>query len=178
MNIARKEEIPVSTLEEIFINWAKNYYQLNNKKVPTTIILYREGLSDVQTKDQLPRSEIPALEGMVEKIAIKTKTNNYRPEIMIVVVSKKINTRYFSMENEQANNPNKFIPRVFNPDSGSAVMEDLSIDNGYDFHLAAQKVTQGTCTPTWFKVAYNTTKMPAEALMSFTFEQCFNYYNW
>ena len=55
MNIKKKEEIPVATLEDLFINWAKSYYQTNNKKVPDTIILYREGLSDVQTKDQLPR---------------------------------------------------------------------------------------------------------------------------
>lgn len=115
---------------------------------------------------------------MIEKIGIKTKTANYKPELMIVVVNKKINSRYFAMGNENNNNPNKFIPELFNPDSGSVVMENLSVDNSYDFHLAAQKVTQGTCTPTLFRVAYDTTKMPMEALINFTFEQCFNYYNW
>lgn len=43
-------------LEDIFVSWAKNYFQTNNKKIPDTIILYREGLSDIQTKDQLPRT--------------------------------------------------------------------------------------------------------------------------
>ncbi len=47
-------------MEDIFTNWAKTYYQ-TNKKVPNLIMLYREGLSDRQTKDQLSRSEIPAL---------------------------------------------------------------------------------------------------------------------
>ena len=65
-----------------------------------------------------------------------------------------------------------------NVDSGSVIAEPLSIDDSYDFHLAAQYVTQGTCTPTLFRVAYDTTKMPQEALITFTFEQCFNYYNW
>lgn len=56
MNIKKKEEIPVDMLEDIFISWAKAYYQTNNKRAPETIILYREGLSDVQTKDQIPRT--------------------------------------------------------------------------------------------------------------------------
>ena len=58
------------------------------------------------------------------------------------------------------------------------MVESISSGESYDFHLAAQYVTQGTCTPTLFKVAYDTTKMPQEALINFTFEQCFNYYNW
>lgn len=55
-------------LEKIFVEWAKSYYQNNNKKVPSTILLYREGLSDIQAKDQLGRAELPALEGMVKTI--------------------------------------------------------------------------------------------------------------
>ena len=178
MDIKKKEEIPVATLEDLFISWAKSYYQTNNKKVPDTIILYREGLSDVQTKDQLPRMEIPAMEGMVKKIGEKTKVNNYNPAIICVIVNKKINSRYFAMGRENQQNPNKFTPELFNPDSGSAILDGFSINDSYDFHLAAQKVTQGTCTPTLFKIAYDTSKMPQEALINFTFEQCFNYYNW
>lgn len=97
---------------------------------------------------------------------------------MIVTVNKKINTRYFAVGKENQQNPNKFTPQLFNPDSGSVIAEPLSVEESYDFHLAAQYVTQGTCTPTLFRVAYDTTKMPQEALMTFTFEQCFNYYNW
>lgn len=97
---------------------------------------------------------------------------------MIVTVNKKINTRYFMTEQDNSQNPNKFIPKIFNPDSGSIMVESISADDMYDFHLAAQYVTQGTCTPTLFRVAYDKSKMPQEALISFTFEQCFNYYNW
>lgn len=80
-------------------------------------------------------------------------------------------------ENQQQNTY-KFVPELFNPDSGSVMIESMSTPDSYDFHLAAQYVTQGTCTPTLFKVAYDTSKMPQEALITFTFEQCFNYYNW
>lgn len=60
IGIETKEAIPVKDLESIFYDWAKTFF-MKNKKVPDTIILYREGLSDPQAKDQLPRSEIPAL---------------------------------------------------------------------------------------------------------------------
>lgn len=58
------------------------------------------------------------------------------------------------------------------------MVESMSSEDRNEFHLAAQYVTQGTCTPTLFRVAYDTSKMPQEALIHFTFEQCFNYYNW
>lgn len=97
---------------------------------------------------------------------------------MIVTVNKKINSRFYNADKDRQQPLNKFISKLLNVDSGSIIVEQLSQDNSYDFHLAAQYVTQGTCTPTLFRVAYDTTKMPQEALITFTFEQCFNYYNW
>lgn len=76
---------------------------------------------------------------------------------MILVVNKKVNSRYYNILKDS---PGKFAPSVGNVDSGSILVEPLSSDNSYDFHLAAQYVTQGTCTPTLFRVAYDTTKMP------------------
>ena len=64
-----KEGIKVEVMQEMFINWARSYYRQSGRKdVPDTIILYREGLSDIQAKQQLPRSELPALGNMVKVI--------------------------------------------------------------------------------------------------------------
>lgn len=41
VGIKDKENIPVEVLEDMFVNWAKSYFQTNNKKVPEHIILYR-----------------------------------------------------------------------------------------------------------------------------------------
>lgn len=54
----------------------------------------------------------------------------------------------------------------------------MSVGDTIDFHLAAQRVTQGTCTPTQYTVAYQNFKAPIDALAEFTYEQCYNYYNW
>ena len=58
----------------------------------------------------------------------------------------------------------KFIPNLSNPDSGSVIVEDLSVGNLIDFHLAAQKVTQGTCTPTQYIVIHKNFDLSIEAL--------------
>jgi len=59
-----------------------------------------------------------------------------------------------------ANNSNKFIPKVDNPNSGTVVFDELTMEELYDFYMAAQRVTEGTCTPTHFLVVHNTSKMP------------------
>jgi len=97
---------------------------------------------------------------------------------MYLTVNKKINTRFFDTGESNTQSQGKFFPRVSNPPSGSVIFDEISVDNLYDFHLAAQKVTQGTCTPTQYIVAYNRSNIPQESLAQFTYEQCFNYYNW
>lgn len=78
---------------------------------------------------------------------------------MYIVVNKKINTRIFDT-NDKMGAQGKFPPKVFNPSSGTVVFDEISVDNLYDFHLTAQKVTQGTCTPTHYIVVRNESKIP------------------
>jgi hypothetical protein len=67
-------------------------------------------------------------------------------------VNKKISMRFYNIVGKQQQA--KFIPHISNPDSGSVVVEDFSIGSLTDFHMAAQKVTQGTCTPTQYITIY------------------------
>jgi aubergine-like protein len=91
-------------------------------------------------------------------------------------VNKKISMRFYNTVGKSQGA--KFIPNLTNPDSGSVVIEDLSVGNLMDFHLAAQKVTQGTCTPTQYIIIYQNHEMSIEALAEFTYGQCYNYPNW
>lgn len=98
---------------------------------------------------------------------------------MYTVVNTKINTRIFDFpDGGSVSRSNKFTPKAENPRSGTIVLDELSVNELYDFHLAAQKVTEGTCTPTHYIVVHNSSKIPQESLAQFTYEQCFNYYNW
>lgn len=77
-------------------------------------------------------------------------------------VNKKINMRFYTQLS--GSQGGKFIPKLANPDSGSVIIEDLSIGETIDFHLAAQRVTQGTCTPTQYTVIHQSDKIPIEAI--------------
>ena len=112
--------------------------------------------------------EMDALKMSIDDVKKKAKANNYNPEIIYIVVNKKVNSRFFGMNQNQ----------VFNPEPGSVVVEEMSVDDRFDFHLVAQKVTQGTSTPSHYVVAYDSSKIPQEDLVRFTYEQCYNYYNW
>lgn len=101
---------------------------------------------------QIP-NEIDALEKIIFKIGQKTKNENYRPQVVYLTVNKKINTRFFD-ETQERGSGGKFAPKAVNPPSGSCIFEQLSVDL-YDFHIASQKVTQGTCTPTQYIVVHN-----------------------
>jgi len=79
---------------------------------------------------------------VVKKIAEKTKIPNYDPEILYTTVTTKINSRFFDIPTGSGGNgSNKFVPRVDNPNSGTVVMDELTVNENFDFFLAAQRVT-------------------------------------
>ena len=164
VNLPKKENIDPKVYEEILVNWLKKYNKENNQW-PSAIILYREGLSDEQTKKE-GKVEIEAMQRCIERSRKKTGAN-YNPDFLYIVVRKKIETRFFAIEG-QAQTSGKFRPKLENPMPGTAIFEDLSSNNSYDFHLAPQKVTQGTCTPTHYVVAFDNSKIPQEAIAQFT----------
>jgi hypothetical protein len=89
---------------------------------------------------------------MIDIIKSKFKLEKYEPDVMYMTVNKKINMRFYTPLS--GNQGGKFVPKLSNPNSGSVIIEDLSVGNTIDFHLAAQRVTQGTCTPTQYTVIY------------------------
>ena len=59
---------------------------------------------------------------MINQIGEKTKTKNYKPEIVYMMVNKKISSRFFTAEQDNPQQGNKFLPKVFNPNSGSVIV--------------------------------------------------------
>ena len=90
-------------------------------------MIYREGLSKEQTKMQVP-GELSALKRVIAKIGEKTKTANYNPEVLYMTVTTKNSARFFDFPQSMANNSNKFIPKVDNPNSGTVVFDELTLD--------------------------------------------------
>ena len=64
-----------------------------------------------------------------------------------------------------------------NPPPGSVISGPMSRYN-YDFFMVPQWVNQGTATPTHYVVVHDSSKLSEQALITLTYEQCYNYYNW
>lgn len=144
----------------------RKYFKMT-KFLPETIIFYRDGVGEGQLQEVL-KIEIPnILEGF------KKINPDYNPDFCEVVVTKRINDRFFVPNGKPGNGGNKY----YNPPSGTLVMDQV-VSKNYDFFLCAQNVTQGTCTPTHYTVVYNKTNIPEDVLAKLTYYQCFNYYNW
>jgi ribosomal protein L23 len=106
----------------MLVEWIKKYYELQ-KDFPSIIILYREGLSDEQAKMQ-GQKELQALFKVVER-ANKKKVG-YNPQIIYVIVNKRVNSRFYMNGNKTERGSGKFRPLIENPSPGTIIFEPLS----------------------------------------------------
>jgi aubergine-like protein len=82
------------------------------------------------------------------KKAFKRLDEKYEPGFVEVIINKRINQRFFSQEKNE----------IYNPRSGTLVCDRVVHDDYFEFYLVPQNVTQGTATPTNFKIIANTAK--------------------
>ena len=169
--IKSKEDDAKALYAGIFTQWLQNWFMNNNKKLPRVIVVYREGLNEVQARHRM-EEEIIGMHQTIEKVRAKTKQPEYKPTIVYILVNKKPNSRIFEGDNKGKNQS------FCNPEPGSIIFEDLS--QGFkEFHLASATVREGTCTPVSFKIGYeNNPDFPLDAIAELTYNQTYCYYNW
>ncbi len=78
----------------MFTTWLQNYYAKNQKQLPTTLVIYREGLNDTQARHQF-EVEVQGLLETINIVRVKTKSPDYNPNIEYLLVNKKPNSRMF-----------------------------------------------------------------------------------
>ena len=90
------------------------------------------------------------------------------PSIAFIVVSKRINTRFFKEANAIANNV----------DCGTVIDNKVTLNERYDFFLVSQKTTQGTASPTNYNIIEDSTNIPPD--IHHKLANCLTdvYYNW
>lgn len=145
----------------ILVKEAVSEYEKFNKCLPETIIFYRDGVGKGQF------NEVRTVEISNILACFKEVKEDYKPEFLEIIVTKRINDRFFVRNGDL----------IKNPPSGTLVCDDV-VSKNFDFFLCAQNVTEGTCTPTHYNVVYNTTQITEDEIEKFTYHQCFNYFNW
>ncbi|CAD8192080.1 unnamed protein product [Paramecium octaurelia] len=146
------------------------YFERNGRKyLPDTIIVFRDGVGNAQI-EALKQTEIQQM-----KNAIKSINKNYNPQFAVIMINKKINDRFFMINGGGGQNQQK--QQLSNPPSGSVIADKIT-SSYFDYFITAQYVTQGTCTPTHYRVLENNTNWSEELFWQLTYYQCFNYQNW
>ncbi|KAM7017828.1 piwi-like protein 1 isoform 1-T1 [Tautogolabrus adspersus] len=139
----------------------KDYLKFNNC-LPSRIIVYRDGVGDGQLHSVVNYEVAQILE------SIKSMGHDYLPKLSVVVVKKRISTRFFAFTNG----------KVDNPPPGTVVDSEVTRPEWYDFYIVSQAVRSGSVSPTHYNVVYDTSGLKPDHMQRLTYKLCHMYYNW
>lgn len=134
-------------------------YQTIHQTLPERILFYRDGVGEGQT-NYVYEHELQHLLQM-----LKQYYGAQPVKLAFVIVSKRINTKFFE---PRGNNVNNVPP-------GTVVDDVVTLPERYDFFLVSQAVNQGTATPTNYNVIYDSFGLPADKLQMMTYKMCHLY---
>lgn len=147
------------TLKPAFINAIDNYQKVNNC-LPEKIFIFRDGVSDGQLS-YVAEHEVTQIRSFFGA--------DYSPQICVIVVQKRINTRIFSQMSPQD---------YSNPKPGAVIDHRIVSKNLWDFFLVSQHVSQGTVSPTHYIVIFDDTKIKPDHIQRLCYKMTHMYYNW
>uniref|UniRef100_A0A182KF12 Uncharacterized protein n=1 Tax=Anopheles christyi TaxID=43041 RepID=A0A182KF12_9DIPT len=128
--------------------------------LPRRIIVYRDGVGEGQLRHVVDHE----VRAMKEKLTKVYENNEYKCQLSVIVVNKRINTRLFDGGR--------------NPPPGTVVDDIVTLPERTDFFLISQTVRQGTVSPTAYNVIYDESGLKPDQLQVYTSKQTHLYYNW
>jgi len=165
MSVANIHSNPQQELDDLICpavsKALRKYHQLNGH-LPSRIIMYRDGVGDGQIP-YIVDHEI----GAIKRSFQKAYGAGEELKFTYIIVSKRINTRFFKMNGQPSN-----------PPSGTVVDDVVTLPERYDFFLVSQSVRQGTVNPTSYNVIEDGSGLKPEHIQKLTYKLCHLYYNW
>uniref|UniRef100_A0A8C3IPX6 Piwi like RNA-mediated gene silencing 1 n=1 Tax=Chrysemys picta bellii TaxID=8478 RepID=A0A8C3IPX6_CHRPI len=139
----------------------RSWFSCNNH-MPSRIIVYRDGVGDGQLKT-LVNYEVPQFLDCLKSVG-----KDYNPRLTVIVVKKRVNTRFFA----QAGG------RLQNPPPGTVIDVEVTRPEWYDFFIVSQAVRSGSVSPTHYNVIYDNSALKPDHMQRLTYKLCHMYYNW
>ncbi|NXI49548.1 PIWL1 protein, partial [Chloroceryle aenea] len=133
-----------------------------NMYLPSRIIVYRDGVGDGQLST-LVNYEVPQFLDCLKSVG-----KDYSPRLTVIVVKKRVNTRFFTHSGTA----------LQNPPPGTVVDVEVTRPEWYDFFIVSQAVRSGCVSPTHYNVIYDTSKLKPDHIQRLTYKLCHMYYNW
>ncbi|XP_034048599.1 piwi-like protein 1 [Thalassophryne amazonica] len=139
----------------------KDYVKFNGSS-PSRVIVYRDGVGDGQLQSVVSY-EVPQIMECIASIG-----KDYMPKLTVVVVKKRISSRFFAHVNG----------KVTNPPPGTIIDTEVTRPEWYDFFIVSQAVRGGSVSPTNYNVIYDTSGLKPDHMQRLTYKLCHMYYNW
>lgn len=130
--------------------------------IPKKVLIYRAGVSEGQI-DVVFNSEVKVILKDLE-----SEYGNQAPKLTFVVVTKLLDDRFAVKRDGKLSNPN----------GGLIVHDGVVKDERANFFMVAQKVNQGTASPTHYDILINEAGYELAELEKLTFDLAHLYYNW
>lgn len=137
-------------------------YRAVHGTLPERILFFRDGVGDGQLH-QVFNTEVQFLKKKLDEIYKSAGIEN-GCRLAFVVVSKRINTRYFVNGK--------------NPDPGTVVDDVITLPERYDFYLVSQSCKQGTVSPTSYNVIHDNMGLSTDKMQMLAYKMTHLYYNW
>jgi len=151
----------IDELAECFDLSLENWKKLNGN-YPENVIIYRDGVGEGQFI-YIFDHEVPQIRNILAR-------KNLAIKLTVVIVQKRIHTRIFDHT--------KNVSRPTNVPPGTVVDNGCVSGDSYDFYMVSQSVTQGTATPTHYRIIHDEVGLPPNRMQQLTFKLCHLYYNW
>ena len=150
VGLSKREQVAMQIYCNFFEKWLSRYLTCTGK-LPDTIIVYREGLSEAQIKRSVGE-ELEQLYAVIEQKIRKAVPNykDYNPEVVYMTVNKKVSSKFY----DYGKNKETGKPYACNPESGSVIFCEMASNNQIDFYLTPQRVLSGTATPCQYRIVY------------------------
>lgn len=157
----KKAEI-MQSLSVLITGALRKYHEVNQAN-PKKVIVYRDGVGDGQL-DVVYNSE----KEQIEQAFKNAGGVDFKPQLAMVIVKKRINTRFFKPDNQV----------LVNPMPGTVVDSYVTKQEWYDFFLVSQSVRQGTVSPTSYNVIFDESGLKPDHIQALTYKLTHLYFNW
>lgn len=157
----RGQEI-FDNISNCVLEMVESYRNENKGQLPTTISFYRDGVGRGQF-ELVQSKEVARI-----TLALKEKYGENAPKLDFILVNKRINDR-FAIGKDGAEE---------NPESGTIINSQCTRAGEHQFFMVAQKVTQGTATPTCYTFLQKQSNFSDDLYFELTYGQTFNYSGW
>ena len=162
-----KQEM-VQGLEEMVLE-RLDLWRRKHNRLPTKIVIYRDGVSEGQY-DLVLRHELPPFQEAFKK---RYGAETEWPKVAIIVVGKRHHTRFYPTREDEADYNAQKGRGSWNPLPGTIVDRGIAGKVLREFWLQAHQGLQGTARPAHYVVIKDDIPFEADELEQFTHNMCY-----